>query len=174
MGMSSIRLPEVSLLTLRRETDADGRCMDLLVPTRDSVEDLAVLTPGYYKIIFQTKDYFDAANRECFYPWVEVCTRLLCSAIQFPYYCCCLDNLQCHRDKSALSHPVVVKPVFLYNLPGQLITQQKNVTKSYVLYSAWISPQNNNQIILPLIEKPTKGCASRNWQNANDYKITGM
>ena len=46
--------------------------MDLLLPTKEGVQDLAVLTPGHYKIIFETKDYFDRTNRECFYPWVEV------------------------------------------------------------------------------------------------------
>lgn len=57
--------------------------MDLLAPTRDSVEDLAVLTPGYYKIIFQTKVYFDATNRECFYPWVEVRDRQIWLLLSF-------------------------------------------------------------------------------------------
>lgn len=59
---------------LYRETDADGRCMDLLLPTKEGVEDLAILTSGHYKIVFETKDYFDRTNRECFYPWVEVST----------------------------------------------------------------------------------------------------
>ncbi|KAI5121313.1 hypothetical protein M0805_003780 [Coniferiporia weirii] len=53
-------------------TDNDGRCLDLLTPARQSVEDLAILTPGLYKIIFQTKKYFDSMDRECFYPWVEI------------------------------------------------------------------------------------------------------
>lgn len=55
-----------------RKTNEDGRCLDLLTPTHDSVEDLAVLRPGLYKIIFHTKEYFESTNRQCFYPWVEV------------------------------------------------------------------------------------------------------
>jgi len=53
-------------------TNDDGRCTDLLVPTRESVQDLCNLTKGIYKITFQTKKYFEATNRECFYPWAEI------------------------------------------------------------------------------------------------------
>ena len=58
------------------ETNEDGRCIDLLTPASKSVEDLATLNAGLYKIIFQTKDYFRKSDRKCFYPWVEVCSRL--------------------------------------------------------------------------------------------------
>ncbi|THH06727.1 hypothetical protein EW145_g3887 [Phellinidium pouzarii] len=54
------------------ETNDDGRCLDLLTSTSESSEGLAVLTSGLYKIVFQTKNYFDTVNRECFYPWVEI------------------------------------------------------------------------------------------------------
>ncbi|KAL5535294.1 hypothetical protein ACEPAF_3388 [Sanghuangporus sanghuang] len=53
-------------------TNDDGRCLDLLTATRESVEHLAVLRSGLYKIVFQTKEYFGETKRECFYPWVEV------------------------------------------------------------------------------------------------------
>ena len=26
-----------------------------------------------YKIIFQTRGYFESSGRKCFYPWVDVC-----------------------------------------------------------------------------------------------------
>ncbi|KAJ7293745.1 hypothetical protein C8J57DRAFT_1041546 [Mycena rebaudengoi] len=55
-------------------TNADGRCLDLL-PARDSTEAKeldAVLTPGTYKIVFKTKEYFAQSDRKCFYPWVEI------------------------------------------------------------------------------------------------------
>jgi 5-hydroxyisourate hydrolase-like protein (transthyretin family) len=60
--------------SLRRVTNADGRCLDLF-PARDSTEAKeldAVLTPGTYKIVFKTKEYFAQSDRKCFYPWVEV------------------------------------------------------------------------------------------------------
>ncbi|PAV22034.1 transthyretin [Pyrrhoderma noxium] len=59
------------------ETNGDGRCMDLLTPRSDSVEDLAILHTGLYKIIFQTKEYFKQTDRDCFYPWVEVTFEIL-------------------------------------------------------------------------------------------------
>ena len=69
-------LPARSPIHRYSVTNEDGRCLDLLTATRASVEHLAVLRPGLYKIVFQTKEYFAASNRECFYPWVEVWQRL--------------------------------------------------------------------------------------------------
>lgn len=46
--------------------------MDLLEPSSESSRELAILRKGVYKITFQTKPYFEATNRACFYPWVEV------------------------------------------------------------------------------------------------------
>ena len=55
-----------------RVTNEDGRCIDLMTPTRASTQELAILRTGLYKIIFQTKEYFEAQGKECFYPWAEV------------------------------------------------------------------------------------------------------
>ncbi|KAF7307087.1 5-hydroxyisourate hydrolase [Mycena indigotica] len=46
------------------ETNADGRCSDLLPPQP--------LPAGTYKIIFKPKEYFERSGRKCFYPWVEI------------------------------------------------------------------------------------------------------
>lgn len=46
--------------------------MDLLEPSSESSRELAILRKGVYKITFQTKPFFEATNRACFYPWVEV------------------------------------------------------------------------------------------------------
>jgi 5-hydroxyisourate hydrolase len=50
----------------RRVTDADGRCMNLLS------SDKHLTLGGVYRIVFETKDYFDKAGKPTFYPWVEV------------------------------------------------------------------------------------------------------
>ncbi|KAI9512494.1 transthyretin [Russula earlei] len=55
-------------------TNADGRCTDLLsgnqpLAHRDS---LKLEAGGVYKIVFETKDYFDKAGKATFYPWVEI------------------------------------------------------------------------------------------------------
>jgi 5-hydroxyisourate hydrolase len=55
------------------ETNADGRCTDLLTSSSaENKEQRVQLTPGIYKIIFRTKDYFDKLGKQSFYPWVEV------------------------------------------------------------------------------------------------------
>lgn len=51
-------------------TNADGRCVDLLSPGDQSAR---LQSGSLYKIIFETKDYFDKAGMPTFYPWVEVC-----------------------------------------------------------------------------------------------------
>lgn len=48
-------------------TNADGRCLDLLSNI------VRLEAGGLYKIVFETKDYFDKAGKTTFYPWVEVC-----------------------------------------------------------------------------------------------------
>ena len=47
--------------------------MDLLSPSDQHAEQTVKLEAGVlYKIIFETKDYFDKTGRSTFYPWVEV------------------------------------------------------------------------------------------------------
>ncbi|KAH9982799.1 transthyretin [Lactifluus volemus] len=53
-------------------TDTDGRCMDLLSPSDQRSEQSVKLEAGLYKIIFETKVYFDKAGKSTFYPWVEI------------------------------------------------------------------------------------------------------
>ncbi|KAI0318994.1 hypothetical protein OF83DRAFT_1055792, partial [Amylostereum chailletii] len=56
------------------ETNADGRCMDLLPPQNsvEAGENHTQLKPGgLYKIVFKTKAYFEHSQRQSFYPWVE-------------------------------------------------------------------------------------------------------
>jgi len=57
------------------ETNADGRCLDLL-PSPGSVEaggnGTTLKAGGLYKIVFKTKDYFDGSSVKTFYPWVEI------------------------------------------------------------------------------------------------------
>ena len=55
-----------------RVTNADGRCMDLLLSDPHSTERVKLEPGGLYKIVFKTKDYFDRAGKATFYPWVEV------------------------------------------------------------------------------------------------------
>jgi 5-hydroxyisourate hydrolase len=49
--------------------------MDLLSPGEQYSEQIVKLQAGgQYKIVFETKDYFDKVGKSTFYPWVEVCT----------------------------------------------------------------------------------------------------
>lgn len=45
-------------------TDKDGRIADLLEP--------GSLTPGIYRLCFETSAYYDAAELYCFYPSVQI------------------------------------------------------------------------------------------------------
>ncbi|KIM31891.1 hypothetical protein M408DRAFT_21091 [Serendipita vermifera MAFF 305830] len=45
-------------------TDADGRCTNIMEPQ--------ALPVGTYKMTFATKPYFEASNRETFFPFVEI------------------------------------------------------------------------------------------------------
>lgn len=64
---------------VRRETDSDGRCMQLWPKATEgkTKEELAKpLKAGtLYKVFFKTKEYFESTGRKCFYPWVEVGIR---------------------------------------------------------------------------------------------------
>ncbi|CAL1694145.1 unnamed protein product [Somion occarium] len=56
-------------------TDADGRCMHLWpeASSTQSKEDRSKLEAGKcYKVIFQTKEYFERTGRKSFYPWVDI------------------------------------------------------------------------------------------------------
>jgi len=47
--------------------------MDLLSPGGQYSEQTVKLEAGsLYKIVFETKDYFDKVGRSTFYPWVEI------------------------------------------------------------------------------------------------------
>ncbi|KAI9444883.1 hypothetical protein H4582DRAFT_1911830 [Lactarius indigo] len=50
-------------------TNADGRCVDLLSPGDQHAR---LQSGGLYKIVFETKDYFDRVGKPTFYPWVEI------------------------------------------------------------------------------------------------------
>jgi 5-hydroxyisourate hydrolase len=54
-------------------TNADGRCLDLLASDQHIAQGLKLEAGGLYKMVFETKDYFDKASKATFYPWVEVC-----------------------------------------------------------------------------------------------------
>jgi 5-hydroxyisourate hydrolase-like protein (transthyretin family) len=58
-----------------RVTNADGRCLDLLPSDQHIAEGVRLEAGSLYKIVFETKDYFDKAGKTTFYPWVEVCAR---------------------------------------------------------------------------------------------------
>ncbi|KIK70702.1 hypothetical protein GYMLUDRAFT_147608 [Collybiopsis luxurians FD-317 M1] len=59
------------------QTNSDGRCADLLPPARSSETQTGqLLQPGLYKIIFRTKEYFEAQSIQSFYPWVEITFEL--------------------------------------------------------------------------------------------------
>jgi len=60
---------------MHSETNSDGRCLNLLPPRGSNDEKdkgTQLIAGGEYKIIFQTKEYFDETGRRSFYPWVEV------------------------------------------------------------------------------------------------------
>jgi 5-hydroxyisourate hydrolase len=60
---------------MNRVTDADGRCMQLWPEgeNEQTRQEKAKLKHGkLYKVIFQTKPYFEDSGRKCFYPWVDV------------------------------------------------------------------------------------------------------
>ena len=59
----------------RRVTDANGRCIDLLSSNKHLTQG------GVYRIVFETKDYFDKAGKPTFYPWVEVRTGKKTAAV---------------------------------------------------------------------------------------------
>lgn len=62
--------PSLARLNPNSKTDADGRCMQLWP---SGSKERAKLQDGkLYKVIFNTKDYFESTGRKCFYPWVEV------------------------------------------------------------------------------------------------------
>lgn len=53
--------------------------MDLLPPAGSELalkEKTALKEGQTYKVIFQTKEYFDRTERRSFYPWVEVKPQL--------------------------------------------------------------------------------------------------
>ncbi|KAI0278163.1 hypothetical protein BGY98DRAFT_917378 [Russula aff. rugulosa BPL654] len=47
-------------------TNADGRCINLLS------SDKLLTQGGVYRIVFETKDYFDKAGKPTFYPLIEI------------------------------------------------------------------------------------------------------
>ena len=48
-----------------------------------SAEERAKLQAGkLYKVVFKTKDYFERAERKCFYPWVEASTHVLIDVLR--------------------------------------------------------------------------------------------
>lgn len=51
-------------------TNADGRCLDLLLADAPGARD--ALRPGTYQIVFKTKEYFERTGRKSFYPFVQV------------------------------------------------------------------------------------------------------
>jgi len=57
---------------LNSQTDADGRCTNLLSPGSSEVTGRTISKVGIYKIMFKTKEYFETTGRKCFYPWVEI------------------------------------------------------------------------------------------------------
>jgi len=58
-------------------TNADGRCLDLLSSDQHSTQHATLEAGGLYKIVFETKDYFDRAGKATFYPWVEIPFRVI-------------------------------------------------------------------------------------------------
>lgn len=47
------------------KTDNDGRCNNLLEPTKE-------IHPGMFRVRFETKEYFERTKRDTFFPFVEV------------------------------------------------------------------------------------------------------
>ena len=57
------------------ETNADGRCLDLLLllqPPLQTDPTISVLQRGIYQIVFETEEYFERTGRKSFYPFVQV------------------------------------------------------------------------------------------------------
>jgi 5-hydroxyisourate hydrolase len=57
------------------QTNADGRCTNLL-PPRGSPDAVELKAGGIYKVTFKTKEYYAKTDRKCFYPWVEISFEL--------------------------------------------------------------------------------------------------
>ena len=54
--------------------------------SEDVRRERAVLRPGgLYKVVFQTKHYFESTGRKCFYPWVDVSPPLAWHARRAPH-----------------------------------------------------------------------------------------
>ncbi|KAG8893361.1 hypothetical protein FRC01_013648, partial [Tulasnella sp. 417] len=58
-------------------TDSDGRCSNLLDPSLR-------LSPGVYKMIFETGPYFASSNTQTFYPFVEGQIKMSTSQADLP------------------------------------------------------------------------------------------
>jgi 5-hydroxyisourate hydrolase len=65
---------EIILTTACSRTDSDGRCLTLCLHPE---QNLVLKAGGVYKMVFKTKEYFEATGKKCFYPWVEVCVSVL-------------------------------------------------------------------------------------------------
>lgn len=55
----------LNVLMKFRQTDIDGRIEDFILETDPFLE-------GTYKLVFQTKEYFQRKNLKTFYPYIEV------------------------------------------------------------------------------------------------------
>jgi len=58
-------------------TNADGRCLDLLLPLppgpgQPESSSSRTLQSGTYQIVFETKEYFEKMGRKSFYPFVQI------------------------------------------------------------------------------------------------------
>lgn len=108
-------------LPSRRETNSDGRCMDLL-PARGSEEakdkNVELKAGSTYKIVFKTKDYFEGSGRRCFYPWVEV--LVLHKSLLYPIELLVADTVRSPQPHGALSYTFAHQPILLYNVSWQL------------------------------------------------------
>ena len=56
-------------------TNGDGRCGDLMLTRDTSVPAAIPLTPGVYRLSFETESYFKSKGVECFFPSAEVRER---------------------------------------------------------------------------------------------------
>jgi 5-hydroxyisourate hydrolase len=63
--------PETWRSLAKGVTNAHGRCNNLL-SSDEVAPDVKLEAGGLYKIVFETKDYFDKAGKTTFYPWVEI------------------------------------------------------------------------------------------------------
>ncbi|GLB35895.1 putative transthyretin family. 5-hydroxyisourate hydrolase subfamily protein [Lyophyllum shimeji] len=67
--------PDIFQPLAKGYTDLDGRCLDLLPPAgseEEKKEKTALQAGQTYKLVFKTKEYFEATDRTSFYPWVEI------------------------------------------------------------------------------------------------------